>query len=223
MRVEALFPPMAQSLEPQLAGDAPRGLGRAIAGGGEKAKRRANDYYPTPRAATEALLRHEAEFIRAWLVAAGGAVWEPCGRGGAIGRVLADQGFAVVATDIVADPAHDVVGLDLLQADVPLGLVVMTNPPFALAADMIVHLLARLKVRYLALLLKSTFWQADNRQSLLADHPPARRYDLAWRLDFTGGGSPTMECSWFVWDAAGDDDGMRWQTLVRGGPMPALF
>lgn len=37
--------------EPALAPDAPRGLGKMVAGGGNKVKRQGNDFYPTPRSA----------------------------------------------------------------------------------------------------------------------------------------------------------------------------
>ncbi len=48
----------------QLAVDAPAGLGKAMVGGGEKVKRRAHDYYPTPREATIALLKAELGAIQ---------------------------------------------------------------------------------------------------------------------------------------------------------------
>lgn len=198
--------------EPQLARDALKGLGRAIVGGLGVAKRRPNDFYPTPPEAVRALLRVEGVAMQEALHRYGGPVWEPCGRGGAIICALRAAGFDVVGTDIVADMAHGVMALNLLDAPVALGQVVLTNPPFALAAEMITHLLGRLRVPWLALLLKTTFWSAARREALLAEYPVSRRYDLNWRLDFTGGGSPTMECSWFVWDAAAED-ALRWGVL----------
>ena len=152
--------------EPPLAADAPRGLGRAMTGGGDKAKRQANDFYPTPRDVTRALLRVEGQYLAN---VCPGPVWEPCGRGGAILRELRAAGFATVASDIVADPAEGVSPADLLALKQPFAAKVVTNPPFALAAEMIVHLLARLKVDYLALLLKSQFWHAE-----VSIHAPVR-------------------------------------------------
>lgn len=204
--------------EPVLAGPSPKGLGRAIIGGAGVVERRANDFYPTPPEATRALVRAESGSIRAY----GEPVWEPCGRGGAIVRELIGHGFTVVATDIVADPGHGVEAQDLLLTQAPLSGVVITNPPFALAGPMIVHLLERLGVQYLALLLKSTFWAAEKRTGLLARWPVARRYDLNWRLDFTDGGNPTMECSWFVWDARAPCV-MTWAVLDRDPTVSTLF
>ena len=179
---------------PALAGDAPRGLGRAMAGSG-KAKRQNLDYYPTPADVSRALIRAERHCIASFAA----PVWEPCGRGGAILRVLAAEGFQTIGTDIVADPESGVEPLDVLAASRARSPVVVTNPPFALAAPIITHLLGRLKVDYLALLLKASFWHADERRTLFRAHRPARIHALNWRPDFLGGGAPTMECSWVVW------------------------
>ena len=182
--------------EPALASDSPKGLGRAMTGAGDKAKRQPNDFYPTPIEVTRALLRVEHHCIAN---VAAGPVWEPCGRGGAIIRELQRSGFETVGSDIVPDSAHDVVALDVLAVKRPLAKKVVTNPPFAIAADIILHLLDRLKVDYLALLLKSQFWHAEGRRSLFNLHRPARIHALTWRPDFLGGGDPTMDCSWIVW------------------------
>lgn len=198
--------------EPQLAPDAPRGLGAAMVGGGPKVKRRALDYYPTPADVTRALLREEQHCIASF--ARDNRVWEPCGRGGAIMRVLAEYGFSPVGTDLVADPDNDVVALDLLQAKRAKSPVVVTNPPFAPAAAMILHLLETLKVEYLALLLKATFWHADERTALFRKHRPARIRALTWRPDFLGGGNPTMECAWFIWQR-GWASGTQYSVLPR--------
>lgn len=189
--------------EPVLAGPAPRGLGRHMAGGGDKVDRRGNDFYPTPPDVTRAFLRVELPAIdRAVAETGGGPVWEPCGRGGAILRELWAAGLSAGGTDIVADFENGVLPLDLLKVTEALGQVVVTNPPFALAADMIGVLLERLKVPYLALLLKSQFWHADERRALFRRHTPARIWALTWRPDFLGGGAPTMDCIWVVWDAS---------------------
>lgn len=182
--------------ETVLAEPAPLGLGAAIQGGGAKVNRRPNDFYPTPADVTRALLRVEGECLRN---VAPGPVWEPCGRGGAILAELIADGFATVGTDLVPDPAHGVAAQDLLQVRCALARKVVTNPPFALAAEMIAHLLEQLQVDYLALLLKATFWHADERRALFRRHRPARIHALTWRPDFLGKGAPTMDCAWVVW------------------------
>lgn len=196
-----------------LAADQPTGLGTAMAGGKgrlnlDKTPRNAFDYYPTPDECTRALLLVE----RAAMAAHGNRVWEMCGRGGAIVRILAATGFDVVATDIVADPANCVTAQDVLEASGAFAPMGVTNPPFALAERIIVHLLGKLGLRYLALLLKTQFFQTSSedrgRNSLYRAYRPSRRYDLNWRVNFAprrradGKKShPTMNVSWFIWDA----------------------
>lgn len=169
-------------------------LGRSMAGGGDQAKRKANDFYPTPPEVTRALLRVEMGH----LTATPGPIWEPCGRGGAIIRELQAAGFGTTGSDLVPDPEHGVVEMDLLRADVALAKKVITNPPFVHAGGMIERLLGRLEVDYLALLLKSQFWHAEERRPLFEKYRPARIWALTWRPDFLGGGAPTMECAWTV-------------------------
>lgn len=187
---------MSMVEEPLLAGDAPAGLGKMMAGGIGKVKRQPNDFYPTPHDVTRALLRVEHQCIRN---TAGNLVWEPCGRGGAIMRVLAEHDFQTIGTDIVADPRQKVHALDVLQAKRARARAVVTNPPFALAEKIIRHLLDVLGVDYLALLLKASYWHADERTPLFRLHPPSRIHALTWRPDFLGKGAPVMECAWFVW------------------------
>lgn len=191
--MRGLFP------EQPIARPAPRGLGRMMAGGA-KVERQGNDYYPTPASVTRALIAAERE---AMLAACDlyHPVWEPCGRGGAIAAELQAAGFATIATDLVADPAHRVTQQDLLLCRDAYSPVAVTNMPFTLAEAMIRHLLGELKVQYLAGLFKSTFWHAECRTGLWRQYPPARIYALNWRPDFLGQGNPTMEVIWTVWDA----------------------
>jgi hypothetical protein len=166
----------------QLAPDAPRGLGAAMVGGqirSLKAKRRALDYYPTPPEATRALFAAEAASIGA------GPVWEPCGRGGAIARVLAASGVRVVASDIVADPANDVAQADLMAVRHAPARKIVTNLPFAPARAMVAHLWTLPDVDYMAALFKATWLSCGKGAALWrAGLAPTRRYDLTWRLDF---------------------------------------
>lgn len=205
--------------ELQLAGDAPRGLGRAMAGGGDKVNRRAYDYYPTPAEVTRAFLRVEGQCLAN---VCPGAVWEPCGRGGAILACLREAGFETVGSDVVADPENGVTPLDVLESRKALARKVVTNPPFALAEQIVFHLLDRLKVDYLALLLKSQFWHADSRSVLFRLHRPARIWALTWRPDFLGQGAPTMDCIWTVWQR-GWASGTQYGLLPREAVAEAML
>jgi hypothetical protein len=179
---------------------APRGLGTAMAGGKGKlatTPRRAHDYYPTPWEATRALLTAE----RPYLERSGEPIWEPCGRGGAIMAEIAKAGFDCIGTDIVPDPANGVTEANLLEVTTPPARRAITNPPFNLSAKMIVHLLDRLQMDYVALLLKATYWHSGTtRGPLFHGFRPSREHKIGWRLDFVGGGAPVMDCSWFIWD-----------------------
>lgn len=210
--------------ERPIAPPSPVGLGAMMAGGGASASktvRQPNDYYPTPPDCTRALLERELNALRA---SGGGRVWEPCGRGGAIMRVLAEFGFEAVGTDLVPDAANAVEPLDLMAAKRRKADAVVTNPPFALAAPMIEHLLGALGVRWCAMLLKSTFFHAAERVALFRRYPPARIWALSWRPDFLAKGAPTMECCWFVWDRGCAGLGTRYGVLTRpGGDSDDLF
>lgn len=178
-----------------------KGLGTAIAGGKgalSTVERRSNDYYPTPAEVTRAFLHHEATAIKAH----GSSVWEPCARGGAIMNELRDFGLKPIGTDIIADPQHNVEPQNVLTAQVAPSRTAITNPPFTIARDIIEHLLDDLGVQYLALLLKSQYWHAENRTGLFRRRRPARILALNWRPDFIGGGAPTMDCQWTVWDSS---------------------
>lgn len=145
-------------------------------------------------------------------------IWEPCGRGGAIVRELRAAGMATIATDLVPDPPHDVTAADLLAVRQALSPAALTNPPFALARRMIAHLWGELQVEYLALLLKTTFWNCDKSAELVrAGFGATRRWDLTWRLDFADQGNPTMDCTWYVWDRR--DPSAGWGLLDRDGPV----
>ncbi|KFG91709.1 hypothetical protein BV98_000567 [Sphingobium herbicidovorans NBRC 16415] len=204
--------------EQPIAGPAPKGLGRMMTGGGAKVDRQGNDYYPTPASVTRAFIAAERECLRDACkvgdVILERPVWEPCGRGGAISGELERAGFATIATDLVADPANLVAQQDLLLCRQALSPVVVTNPPFALAAEMIRHLLNNLGCTYVAMLLKSSFWHAEVRTGLWRQRTPARIYALNWRPDFLGKGNPTMEVIWCVWDAAAIDNLCAYDVLT---------
>jgi hypothetical protein len=211
----------------QLAPDAVTGLGTAMAGGKgklnlAKTARTPLDYYPTPPEATRALWLAEREHIARH----GARAWEPCGRGGAIARILQAAGLHVTASDIVPDPANAVVAGDIFVFGEAPAPIAITNPPFAHAGRIIDHLLGRLHVPYLALLLKTTFFSTDTADrghvARFATYRPSMRWDMTWRVDFTGGGNSTMNCSWFIWDMLRPPtDPLGWGLLQRDGPVRA--
>jgi hypothetical protein len=194
----------------QLVHDQPTGLGAAMAGGNPKAKRAARDFYPTPANVTQPLLDREIHRIRSF----NAPVWEPCAGDGAMLRVLAQYGLEVIGSDIkpLADDIDQANFFACLSMRAP---VIITNPPFALAEDFINHALSNCRTKYLALLLKSSFWHAAQRISLWQRFPPTTKYELTWRVDFQNRGAPVMEVAWFIWDHSKKHSGCDLQLLYR--------
>jgi hypothetical protein len=174
-------------------------LGRMMAGGTPGPRsREQDDFYPTPPEATRAFLAKEGGILRSWL-APGEAVWEVACGDGALAREIESFGLAAIGTDLV-DRGYGTGGVDFLklQRSEARSSVIVTNPPFTLAEDFIRQAM-RLQTRYLALLLKATFWHTAGRLALWRDWRPASVYPLTWRVDFLNLGAPTMDVMWVVW------------------------
>lgn len=160
----------------------------SVANAGRK-DRDPNGLWRTPPEATLALVFALRNML-------GQVIHEPCCGDGAMARVLNAEGFDVIATDI-ADHGYGEAGIDFLTAPIRSSHVV-TNPPFPQAAAFIERCYVD-RQHFFALLLKATYWSADERFDLYQRCPPNLTLPLTWRLDFTGEGRPTMECAWFVW------------------------
>ena len=145
-------------------------------------------FYATPEEATTALVLAIGPYL-------GDCIHEPACGDGKIARVLTRCGYDVVATDLV-DHGYGEPGFDFLATG-PMASNVVTNPPFYLAEKFIAQAVPQ--ARLVALLLKSNYWHAGRRIALWQAFPPRQELILTWRLDFTGGGNPTMDCSWWVW------------------------
>jgi hypothetical protein len=166
-------------------------VGVAMAGGNPSRGRQGDDWYPTPEDVTAALLTK---------VLFDGDVWEPCCGDGSMSEVIARLGHRVRSTDLVDRGYGEGRGPDwnVLVAERLLAPNVVTNPPFRHAQSMIERMLA-LRPRTMALLLKSSYFQAKSRTPLFRRHPPAQVIALNWRPDFMRRKRPVMEVSWFVW------------------------
>jgi hypothetical protein len=173
------------------------GIGAAMAGGkrgsGEENPRQEGDWYPTPKDVTCAL------FDR---VAFDGGIYEPCCGDGSLAAVAArDYGYPVVGTDL-HDRGYGVghgEAYDVLRLRKLLAPNVVTNPPFNIAGAIIEHLWS-LRPLKMAMLLKSTFWHADNRREIFLRMPPSKIIALTWRPDFLNLKRPTMEVVWCLWE-----------------------
>lgn len=175
---------------------AKKGIGAAMAGGNPTEGRNSDDFYPTPDECTIALMNAE----RAYIERHTNTIWEcACGTGD-MAAIIGQYSFSVMATDLI-DRGYGSQA-DFFASTMPMeDVAIITNPPFNLAPQFITHALEVIKVPYLALLLKSTFWHARRRYDLFIKHPPAVIYPMTWRPDFMKRGAPTMDCSWVVWDS----------------------
>ena len=90
--------------------------------------------------------------------------WECAAGDGAIVRVLEQNGWSVVGTDIAS-------GTDFLTADLPDGVEwIITNPPFNLA-EAFIRRAVQHRVKF-AFLLKSQYWHSKKRLPLFTEAPP---------------------------------------------------
>jgi hypothetical protein len=165
---------------------------------------RGNDLYETPPEATRALLKVEAlpRYI-----------WEPaCGRG-AIVNELRGAGHQVVASDAVdygiPITAPGYWGIDFLQERTAPARteMILTNPPYRLAAQFVRHAL-ELCPR-VVMLLRLAFLESTGRTDILEGGKLARlhifrnRLPMMHRHNWQGPrATSAIPFAWFVWDAA---------------------
>jgi hypothetical protein len=168
-------------------------------------------------------MRAEAEHLRAY----DGPVLEPCCGEGHMSRVLAEfLCCEVISTDLRTDTGFGVGGVDFMRTKaLPKGVRrLITNPPYAEDVDGVplpikfaVHALINLGVEYLAMLLKQSFWNADNRCGLWRDLRPSRLLQTTFRVDFTGQGSPPVGGLFVVWDRRHEWGAGRYDLICEGG------
>lgn len=168
-------------------------FGVAVTGGGDQSKRSPNDFYGTPPEPPQALINRYRNIIPDVVAELA------CGQGH-MARVFAANGYKVLASDLYHKGygfgAIDVLKLPKIPAWRKMAFI--TNPPFIIADDFIERA-NELGFPFIALYLKQTFWNAGKRRKLWEKYPPKAVHPLTWRVDFNGGGSPTMDCMWTVW------------------------
>ena len=155
---------------------------------GAHGTRRANDFYPTPRECTLALLTFLEE---RFLIRSGDTIWEPACGSNAMVEVMREKGYNVIGTDIIN-------GQDYLSTEIVDDYSwIITNPPFCIAQDFIIRSSALNKP--FALLLKSQYWHSVKRLKIFSDIQPTFVLPLTWRPDFLGKGASLMDMIWVVW------------------------
>ena len=160
-------------------------------GGREK-----DDFYPTPVATTKSLLAVEQFF---------GAIWEPACGDGAISRVFEASGHSVVSTDLV-DRGYGTPRRDFLMEFSLAAPNVVTNPPFKLANEFVMHALS-LGAEKVAILARLAWLEgAKRKDTLWTVTPIARVHVFSQRQTLWRGDDPEAKASggaipfaWFIW------------------------
>jgi hypothetical protein len=172
-------------------------IGAAMAGGKSKKDKPVNpdEYFPTAEGTTRALVPVLRKI--GWPR----KVWEcACGTGH-ISKQLIAAGFDVVSSNLT-DRGYGIRNVDFLRCidtEFYKSDSIITNPPFSLSDEFLVHAITLLGIEHIAMLLPNGIWHAKNRIKLFHMHKPSLILPLTWRLDVTGGGAPTMNCCWYVW------------------------
>lgn len=156
-----------------------------------------DDHYPTPRAAIIPLMRH---------LALPAHIWEPACGEGHIAQVMTEHGYDVEATTLV-DRGYGKTGIDFLSERKRRAPVIITNPPFSLDEEFVLHALS-LGVD-LAIFFLSIKWLcgADRYQRIMGPTPPCLVLPFVERIKFFAGDTPqedqpgwnTQDFAWYVW------------------------
>jgi len=197
------------------------GMSGAIQKSMAKWIRKPADLYPTPPDVTISLLHYIQD-----LLPPGRCVLEPACADGQMSKVLLDFGYNVASTDLRPDVKFGKGGVDFLDPAMNYEFdnrgydAVITNPPFAAAADFIRRALEI--APFVAMLLKAQYWNTDNRKKLFRETKPYLELNLTWRpafLEAERGKSPLMDCMWMVW-VRGHDDLPKVDILDRHFTLP---
>jgi hypothetical protein len=158
--------------------------------------REKDDWYPTPRAAVDALLSVEAF---------SGPIWECACGDGAISTVLEEYGHTVFSSDLI-DRGYGEPNVDFLEERHPRAPNIITNPPFKHIEAFIAKSL-ELTNGKVALLGRLALLEGSSRRFMFESTPLARVWVFSRRLTIMrarhkrkrkAGGM--IAFAWFVWD-----------------------
>lgn len=165
--------------------------------------READDFYPTPRPMTDALLSVES---------VGSVVWEPACGDGAISKACIARGSRVISTDLV-DRGYGVPRIDFLMERDARAPTIITNPPFKLWLKFAEHALT-LASEKVILFGRLAILEGKNRGRFYRDQPPARVWVHSSRTkwDFKDFGKQTgmIAFCWIVWERGSKGTQLGW-------------
>ena len=156
-----------------------------------------DDHFPTPLEAIYPLIRH---------LALGHKIWEPACGEGHIAEVLVEYGYDVTATTLV-DRGYGETGVNFLATRKLRAPVILSNPPFSLDEEFVLHALdlgADLVIMFLRL---KWLCGAERYRSIHSQTPPCLVLPYIQRITFHAGdtakseqpGWNTEDFAWFVW------------------------
>ena len=162
--------------------------------------RRENDFYATPPAAVDELLK---ELNPTW-----GYVCDPAAGNGALldaalAEYMPERGYLAIEIDPERTPNHMVLYADYLAlppTNVPPALF-LSNPPYNLAQEFVTKMLSeRGEDTIVAVLLRLNFLGSQKRHDWWQEHRPDAIRILSKRPSFTDDGKTDMtEYAWFIW------------------------
>lgn len=156
-----------------------------------------DDHYPTPPEAVYPLIRH---------LALPQKIWEPACGEGHIAEVLREYGHKVVASNLI-DRGHGETGVDFLATTELRAPVIMTNPPYALDEEFVLHALSLKPDLAIFFLRLKWLCGADRYRRIMGPTPPCLVLPFIERIKFFAGDTPideqpgwnTEDFAWFVW------------------------
>jgi hypothetical protein len=180
------------------------------------------DFYPTPKWCVARLMEKMSFFPsdQIWL--------EPCAGNGAIIKAIKElypsdsDTWKAIELQSRFEPelralTENVIIGDYLASEPGKVDVIITNPPFSLAFEIIKKALES-KPRVVCMLLRLNFLGSKERSSFMREHTPDV-YVLPNRPSFTGKGTDSIEYAWFVWS---EDNGYGSQLVRRHAKLVML-
>ena len=117
-------------------------------------EREEHDFYSTDPDCVRQLLEKE-QFSK--------TILEPCCGTGNISETLKEAGYEVTSTDLI-DRGYVTGGVDFFEAYKDIDMDIVTNPPYGLATEFVIHALKELRPhRKMALFLKLNFLEGVQR------------------------------------------------------------
>lgn len=153
-----------------------------------------HDYYATDPQALKLLLEQECFSQR---------IWEPACGEGHLSKVLEKHEYQVVSSDLV-DRGYGAGGVDFLNCSAQWDGDIITNPPYKYAKEFVEKALELvIPGCRVAMFLKLTFLEGQNRRELFKNNPPQVVYVSSARLNcgkngvFTG--TSAVAYCWVIW------------------------